>query len=255
MMEEMDIIKMCFCIFDSDKNGYCTAEDMKMLMNILQNVKHPDTVTGTVKKSWMGMRFSTDGRVEFEEFVEFHKANPRLFQPAFRLQTTMQRKVMGESFWDDRKRMLYETRALADAKIQKKKQDKIDKKKNYNDRKIRKKMGLIRYYLCPCYRSLYDPKFEGMTDEEREEQRSRVAIAKRLADLKVKNPETVIWKKFEKKITPEQGGDENYIKKKVEKTDRKRESRAESRADRKAARSKNTDLQHKFTTTISHVDV
>jgi hypothetical protein len=74
-------------------------------------------------------------------------------------------------------------------------------------------MGVLKYFLCPCYRRYYDVDniSDYLTDEEKAERQKRIALARRQNDLKAKNPETAPWKKYEKKINPELGGDKAVV--------------------------------------------
>lgn len=257
MMDELELCKVLFYVFDPDKQGFIFVDDMKALMNICHNIKHPDTVKGIVKEEWKKLQFGADGRIEWNEFLKFHNLSPYLFKPVFRLQQEMQIQFLGESFWEGKKRHLYEKKVLADALIQKKKMKKEERKKLAKDRKLKKKMGVLKYYMCPCYRKFYDTDnaTDYMTEEEKLERAKRIALARRMADLKAKNPETAAWKKFETKINPEVGGEPEYVEAKVEKIERKRGDRALTRAERKRARMEDEDLQHKFSITVNKTDV
>ena len=119
-MDELEICRALFYVFDPDKLGFIFVDDCKALMNILHNVKHPDTVEGTVKEEWKNLKFGADGRIEFKEFLKIHNVSPMVFKPAIRLQQEMYLKFLGESFWENKKRALFETRQLADDIIRKK---------------------------------------------------------------------------------------------------------------------------------------
>ena len=56
---------------------------------------------------------------------------------------------------------------------------KLAKQKRKETRHIRKKMGLLRYYCCPCIRYLYDDTKEKLSKEERAERERLIALAKR----------------------------------------------------------------------------
>jgi hypothetical protein len=130
MLDEMEIMKCLYLVFDPDKLGYIFVDDCKALMNILHNVKHPDTVFGTVKQEWKNLQFSPDGRIDWMEFLKIHNKSPMVLKPAFRLQQEMQLRFLGEAFWENKKRKLFDDRELADALIRKKKEAKEAKKKN-----------------------------------------------------------------------------------------------------------------------------
>lgn len=100
MFGVVDIMKFCFFVFDQDKAGYFSVDDLKALMNSLHNIYAPDTVKGNVKVSWMKLTFSSDKKVEYHEFLEINGRFPNLFKPAFQLQQQMISNFMGESWWE-----------------------------------------------------------------------------------------------------------------------------------------------------------
>eukprot|EP01006_Ploeotia_vitrea_P036585 TRINITY_DN66035_c3_g2_i2.p1 TRINITY_DN66035_c3_g2~~TRINITY_DN66035_c3_g2_i2.p1 ORF type:complete len:119 (+),score=5.14 TRINITY_DN66035_c3_g2_i2:433-789(+) len=118
-------------------------------------------------------------------------------------------------------------------------------------------MGIIKYYMCPCYRKLYDTDniFDYLTEDEKAERAKRIALARRLADLKAKNPETAAWKKFDAKVNPEKGGTTEIIEEKHDKIERRRGDRQLDRQERRERRMQDRDLQHKFTTSATRADI
>jgi hypothetical protein len=172
-------------------------------MNVVHNVKSGTTVRGTVKASWMRVTFNTE-QIDFSEFVKIHTAFPRLFEPAFRLQQLMMIHTMGEVWWTLKKRSLQDFKEEEERKAKKLVARKEKRKQQKKNRKIQRNMGLVKYYLCPCFRSYYDPSltaYDKMTEEEKAEWDRQVAVARRSAELKLKNPETTAWQKYEKKLS------------------------------------------------------
>jgi hypothetical protein len=198
-------ITVCFYVFDQDKTGFFSVDDMNNLVNAVHNVRGGETIRGTVKLSWMKLTFAGN-EFEFEEFKRIHNAFPRLFEPAFRLQQSMMRGFMGENWWGWKKDYVIQQKELADEKIkaiERKKQKKKERKKN---RKTQRAMGSLRYYLCPCMRKYYDPSlsaYDRMTDEEKAIRDEEIAFARRQAELRVKNPETAVWLKYQNKVAKE----------------------------------------------------
>lgn len=209
MFEKPEIQKLCFYIFDDDKGGTIDADELKMLMNTLYDIKPPNTVRGNAKGSWLKLEFNTDMKVDFEEFVRMNEAFPWIFNPAYRLQNNMMLHVMGEWWWSVRKRRLQNEKNALNAALEKKRKKKEQKKKNAAQRHIRKRMGLIRFLCCPCLRHLYDNRKNELTAEEIADRDRKIAAARRAADLAAKNPVTHPWKRFEAKIDPEQGKNED----------------------------------------------
>ncbi len=117
-------------------------------------------------------------------------------------------------------------------------------------------MGLVKYFLCPCLRRFYDPtltEYDHLSEEEKIERDKQLAIARRQAELRIKNPETAQWLKYQKKIEEtevEQPEGVGYVAEKIISTERPREIRAESRAERKKQRSLDPDLKLKASSDI-----
>ena len=113
-------------------------------------------------------------------------------------------------------------------------------------RKIRRNMGTIMYFLFPFWRAYYDPSKD---DEDIEKARLKKEKDEYLAALEKqkkivstsKNPESLAWKNYEKK-----NDNHDYIAKKHVQTEKYRVTRTEGRAERKAKRKNDNDLVHKF---------
>jgi hypothetical protein len=148
-----------------------------------------------------------------------------------------------------------EMKRVEEEKLKKKLAKKADKLKNARQRRIKRKMGIVRYYLCFCLRYRYDDSVEELTEEEKAERDRKIALARRMAELAVKNPVTAPWRKFEKKIDPVKGQGEKYVIEKHDKTERPREERRDNRADRRNARKHDEDLRMKPRATVSGVDI
>jgi hypothetical protein len=199
------VFAVCFYVFDQDKTGFFSVDDLNNLVNAVHNIKGGSTVTGTVKASWMKLSFAGQ-EFEFEEFKRIHNAFPRLFQPAFSLQQSMMIGFMGERWWNAKKQYLADIKELADAKIKAVERKKEKKKERKKARKTQRAMGSLRYYLCPCMRKYYDPsltQYDKLSEEEKAKRDEEIALARRQAELRVKNPETAVWLKYQKKIAKE----------------------------------------------------
>lgn len=192
-------------MFDQDKTGFFSIDDLNNLVNAIHNIKSGSTVTGTVRASWVQLTFASS-EFEFDEFRRIHNAYPRLFEPAFRLQQSMMIGFMGEWWWNAKKQLLVDLKELADAKIAAIERKKEKKKQRKRNRQTKRVMGSLRYYFCPCMRKFYDPSlsaYDKMSDEEKALRDQEIAHARRQAELRVKNPETAIWLKYQKKIAAE----------------------------------------------------
>ena len=240
-LEPPELLRFCMFCFDPEKNGYIEVDDLKALMNSLHGIVAPGTVQGNEKKSWQVLEFPVNGHIAYEDLVEIHNKVPMMLKPIFRIQEKLANKYLGVKFWESKKRFLFESKIRADLLLAKKKAKKEKKADAGNQKKIKKKMGLLRYYLCPFCRGMYDDRnTDGLTDDQIRD-RERLA---RLEALASKNPVTSGWKKYEKKIKAESGGSENYAVEKQLKTERHREARAMNRAERRTERKNDSDLHH-----------
>lgn len=196
-----------YIIVSSIAAGFINVEDMDTLMYILHNVKAGDKVHGNIKESRERLEFKGDPpQIDFEEFALIHTQYPRIFEPAFSLQQLMMIYTLGELWWTRKKRENQDIREEADRKIAKQKAKKDTKKMAKKNRQIRRNMGLIKYYFCPCYRALYDPansETAHLSAEEKVEREKQIALRRRKAELDLKNPVTAEWLKYEKKVAPD----------------------------------------------------
>ncbi len=182
-------------------------DDLNRLMNVVHNIRIGKTVTGTVKASWMKLTFEED-QIDFKQFSKIHTNFPRLFEPAFRLQQQMMVKTMGELWWTLKKRSKQNAKEDEALKIKKLAEKKEKRKQQKKNKKIQRNMGLLKYYLCPCLRKYYDPassEMDKLTAEQKLEREQQLKLARRLAELKIKNPETADWLKYQKKVQDELG--------------------------------------------------
>lgn len=169
---------------------------------MVHNIQKGKTVTGTVKASWLKLQFKGES-LDFNELQKIHDAFPRLFQPAFLLQQNMMIHTLGELWWTRKKRSLQDIKDLNKVKLEEIKARKEARKQRKKNRKIQRNMGLIRYYLCPCFRKYYDPslsEYDKLSEEQRKEMDRQLAIQRRQNELKIKNPETVAWLKYQEKV-------------------------------------------------------
>lgn len=176
-------------------------------MNVVHNIRIGKTVSGTVKASWMKLTFEED-QIDFKEFSKIHNNFPRLFEPAFRLQQQMMVKTMGELWWTLKKRAIQNAKDEEALKVKKLAEKKEKRKQQKKSKKIQRNMGLLKYYLCPCLRKYYDPalsELDKLTAEQKLEREQQLKLQRRLAELKIKNPETADWLKYQKKIQEELG--------------------------------------------------
>lgn len=251
--EVHEILRFCFYCFDQDKTGFFSSDDLNSLVNAVHNIKTGETVKGNVKGSWMQLTLSGE-KLDFEEFAKISNAFPNLFMPAFRLQQRMMMNMYGEGWWERKKYANKEIKEIADAKMAKKKKSKEQKEAKKKAKKIQRSMGLVKYFLCPCLRKLYDgarTEYDDLTEEEKWKRDKELALAKRAAELKIKNPETVQWVKYEKKTKE----DVEFVPTKLITVERPREDRAETREERRKKRHQDPELKMKARATVTGADI
>jgi hypothetical protein len=111
-----------------------------------------------------------------------------------------------------KKREVQDLKEEADFRIAKTKARKEARKREKKNRVIRRNMGVMKYYFCFCYRDYYDPAnshVAHLSAEEKLEREKQLKIMKRQAELKLKNPETADWLKYQKKIVSDMQQVEN----------------------------------------------
>lgn len=245
MFEPPEILKLLFYTYDEDKEGFIDAVELKRAMNTLHEIEAPNTVEGSVKNAWRHLEFADDGKIDFKEFQHMSLQFPAILEPAFKVQNYMISGLLGQTWWDRKKRRVQDEKDEADRQWKKEEAKKAAKAKRKETRHIRKKMGLIRFYCCPCLRYMYDDTKDKLTEEERAERERLIALARRKAELEAKNPNTNAARKFEKKANL----DKNLVAERIYKTEREREERVVARGERREGRKRNrvlTDLAVTF---------
>ena len=179
-----------------------------------------------------------DGKIDFKEFQLFNAEWPALFYPAYRLNTAMIDKIMGEKYWTKKKRSMQDVKDKKKQEMEKKKLRALQKAERIRQRKIRKKMGLIYYYFCPCLREHWDKLFppvdqqRELTDAERKAlMKKSLEDQKRQEDIDQKNGLSLEYLKFKekKKLLLEQWEKQKVVPKRVYK---ERKERVSNRRDR-----------------------
>lgn len=207
LFEQEEILRYCFYILDKDKNGYIEKDELLMMINILYNISPDEKPKGNTRVAVDSLEFNPDGKVDFAEFKAFHKQFPALFYPAFRLQVQMVIKIGGERFWRGKKIRHQKVKEGQRAKDNFVKAKEMARQLKLQQRKIRKKMGCCRYYLCPLEAEALKDDFPiTIEKEETEADKKRKVAEQRMkarqaADAATANPETDEWKIYlEKKV-------------------------------------------------------
>ncbi|GMH61169.1 hypothetical protein TrRE_jg8045 [Triparma retinervis] len=205
LFEYEEIMKYCFYVFDKDKNGYVEKAELDTILNVFHHVASGEKLGGNPAKAKKSLKISDDGKIEFDDVKEIAERFPSLWFPAFRIQNNMMVKYMGETWWNKKKRQLQDMKNLKAKRKREKELEEDAKFERLRQRKIRKKMGLIKYYACPWNRKVYDKMFpkrvkdvdHGLSAEELAELRKKAREeAKRLEEMMIKNPSTQEWRNY-----------------------------------------------------------
>jgi hypothetical protein len=128
---------------------------------IIYKLAPNENFEGQAKISWNRLHVPEDDRYDFQQLLNVHRRFPKLFQPAFTLQDTMMKKIMGESWWQKKKYYVADLRD-EEIKAQRAEEARLERQaRDMMERKVKRKMGLIRYYCCPIFRHLFEPQNGG----------------------------------------------------------------------------------------------
>ena len=146
-----EILQFCFYVFDRDKNGYITQEEMRLFVDAMHN----NNMSTNVEYALDNVKYKKDGKFDFDEFVAMHKQYPAVLFPAFSLQNSMMTQIGGEGWWNRKKTDLSmakeDARKAAANREVKEKQEAY----RYRDAQIRRHMGVIKYYVLAHQRKKY----------------------------------------------------------------------------------------------------
>ena len=239
LMEVLQIEQFIFFIFDKDKNGYIKHEDLEVYVKAINQLELDQEFRSNQNTAWQVLQteLNKDGKIDFKEFQLFNAEWPALFYPAYRLNSAMIEKIMGEKYWMKKKRELQDVKDKKKRELEKKKRKALAKAERIRQRKIRKKMGTIYYYLCPCLREHWDRLFppeekNEISDEERK-RRMKEALEnqKRQEDIDQKNQVSLEYMKFKEKkmLLLEQWEKQKVVPKRVYKERKERVSNRRER--------------------------
>ena len=239
LMEVLQLEQFIFFIFDKDKNGYIKHEDLEVYVKTINSLELDQEFRANQNTAWQVLQteLNKDGKVDFKEFQLFNAEWPALFYPAFRLNTSFIEKIMGEKYWMKKKRQLQDVKDKKRREQEKKKQRALAKAERIRQRKIRKKMGTLYYYLCPCLREHWDklfppPENNEISDAEKKKRmRDALENQKRQEDIDQKNQLSLEYMKFKEKkqLLLEQWEKQKVVPKRVYK---ERKERVSNRRDR-----------------------
>jgi len=210
LFEPQEILRFCFYIFDRDKNGFIMKEELELMLRVLYHIVPPQNFSGNTRNALELLDFNDDEKVDWQELNRFHILFPALFYPAFRIQQTMITQTMGQRWWDQKKRYLYEEKARRDMIEQLAARKEHTRLLKLREKRIRKKMGLLRYICCPAQRAAFRKLFpvddaeaeKTLSEAELQVQKAKQReVERRLRELNAKNPETSAWKDYQKRKT------------------------------------------------------
>ena len=93
-----ELSHFAFRLFDKDKSGHLSRAEVAEMSQYIYGVKHGNhTLDGTIDR----MKADSHGRVSMAEFRDQCRRNQSILWPAFVVQNTLRRSIMGEAYWKD----------------------------------------------------------------------------------------------------------------------------------------------------------
>lgn len=167
LFEREEVMKYCFYVFDKDKNGYVEKDELHTMLNVFHHVGPNEELKGNQKIAKKKMNITAeDVKIEFDEVKKIALTYPSLWYPAFRIQNNLMTEYMGHNWWSKKKRYLQDMKELKARKKKEKELEADAKFERLRQRKIRKKMGILKYYCTPWTRKNYDKMFPPRNKDE-----------------------------------------------------------------------------------------
>lgn len=178
---------------------------------MLWQVEPGGTLQGNPRTAWQNLPMDVDGRVDFEEFVYFHRQFPSLLFPAFRLQHHIWSHVFGRDWWEKRRWERVDRQQYAERKRVRKLRREAKKRREVTLRRKRQELGLGSfsvYMVTSCCGTIDDVPITASHSTEEEEEKERLerervdlrrkalAIATEAAAMQMKNPTTLEWEEY-----------------------------------------------------------
>lgn len=205
LFEPAEILRFCFYVLDRDKNGYIEKDDLILLLRVLYTIVPPAELGGNIRNALQKIEFHADGKVDFREFKRVHRHFPALLYPAFRLQYNFMVYTMGYKWWDRTKMRLHDDKVRSH--LIETKPERLERKRvmTLREKRVRKKMGILRYICCSeqraVYRALFPIKNTQTQDgahahQNHDEQQRRRALERKARQIAARNPENAVWQKY-----------------------------------------------------------
>ncbi len=173
MFGKIDVLKFCFYIFDKDKNGYIEEDELHCLVDVLQGSGGYSNTKQALLGAFDG---DGDGKMSFAEFCGLHAKYPQMLHPAFRIQDSIAQNTLGRDWWANKKNTFHKGRVKEADDIKKEKQAFLDAQVARQKRQIKRKMGLVNYYLNCAQRRRYLAQIV-VVDPDEEAAKKKAALA------------------------------------------------------------------------------
>ena len=118
--------------------------------------------------------------------------------------------TMGQRWWDKKKRILYDEKVRRDMIDQLALRKEHTRLLKLREKRVRKKMGLLRYLCCPAQRAVFRKLFpvddaeaeKTLSEAELQAQKAKQReVERRIRELDSRNPETNAWCDYQKRKT------------------------------------------------------
>lgn len=166
VLDEADMLKFVFHIFDPTKTGRCDKQELKDYIFSIHNRNIPANLEMGLKALH---KFGDDVEEKHDFFIDFyslmtlHRRYPLLFYPMFRFQTALQATSISVSWWHRKKSAvlalkhgsLFEgLKVVKDRKISPEEEAEMQNLRELHELELatRQRMGMVKYYILPWRR-------------------------------------------------------------------------------------------------------
>lgn len=189
---KLQMYQFCFYIFDKDKNGFISQNELKSLITLL----YTKGIITNLKAGLFKYDTDKDGVINFKEFTEMARIFPQMLHPAFQIQHKLQQRTLGVQFFSDLKQRNLKAKKKAErekkkaedkAKRDSEKQKDLEAKQRQNaELQLRIARGEAQMACCgPCAYDL-NATDEAVNEETASEQSQAQKMAKQNSGPKTK---------------------------------------------------------------------
>ena len=94
------LVMFSFDLYDADNSGAIEVGEMQVMLHDVYGEAHAtNKLAAKIKDKIMHLNTEEEGKINLREFSGFIKQHPGLLYPAFNMQVTLIRKLLGERFW------------------------------------------------------------------------------------------------------------------------------------------------------------